>query len=192
MTETVPIPAPWLVSADFAFPNAWKSAGWQTNAVPPIALDGVEKWALQTPTWDFAGDVDPGALDLRSVNTGYPMGAAYICRRLYAPRAMKLKLVLGTTFWSAQNGVRIWLDGKLFAETLLHSGWEKGKHFPCEDREFALDLAPGWHDLVLLTANKEFDHYFHCRILDAATGKIPVDLQIASELVTHVNPVFAK
>ena len=179
LTETVPIPAPWLVSHDFAFPEAWKGAAWQTNAVPPVALADVKDWSLVIPTWDFAGDVDPGALDLRSVNTGYPRGAAYVRRQLYAPRAMTLKLVLGTTFWSARNGIRIWLDGRPFADTQLVSGWEKGKPFACEDRAFALELAPGWHDLVLLTANREFDHYFHCRILDAATGKVPDDLRIA-------------
>ena len=179
LQEIVPIPAPWLVSRDFPFPDAWRGASWQTNAAPPVALADVKEWSLLTPTWDFAGDVDPGALDLRSVNKGYPHGAAYVRRQLYAPQAMKLKLVVGTAFWAARNGIRIWCDGKLVGETLLLSGWEDGKPFACADREFALELTSGWHDIVLLTANKAFDHFFHCRILDAATGKVPGGLRIA-------------
>lgn len=57
---------------------------------------------------------------------------------------------------------------------------------------FSVRLGPGWHNLVLLTANREFGRYFHCRILDAATGKVPADLQIALEPVTRVNPAFAE
>lgn len=179
LTETVSIPAPWLVSHDFAFPAAWNGLAWQTNAVPPTTLEKVTNWALHTPTWDFAGDLDPGALDLRSVNTGYQKGAAYVRRQLFAPQAMSLKLVLGTAFWAARNGLRIWLDGRLLGETLLESGWHDGKPYSCADRAFAFDLTAGWHDLVILTANREFDHFFHAKILDAATGKLPEDLRIA-------------
>jgi len=180
LTETVEIPAPWFVSPDFPFATAWKGNDWQREAVPPVRIEAVTAWRAHTPTWDFAGDVDPGAIDLRATNTGYPMGAAYLRRRLYAPKALHLKLVVGTTFWAAQNGLSIRLDGKVIGETKLDSGWINGKPYSCADKTFALELAPGWHDLTILTANKMFDHYFHVRILDAATEKIPSDLRLGT------------
>jgi len=180
LSETVPIPAPWFVSPDFAFPDAWQGTTWKPSAPPPCLWQTVKDWRLFTPTWDYAGDVDPGAIDLRAVNTGYPKGAAYVCRAFAAPQAMRLKLVVGTSFWSARNGVRIWCDGKLVAETFLESGWREGKAFSCADRSFVLDLEPGRHELVILTANMMFDHYFHVRIVDAETGRMPADLQMVN------------
>lgn len=178
LEEVIDIPAPWLISSDFAFESAWKGSEWQRKEAPPVDVKDVCGWKVHTQTWDYAGDNDPSAIDLRAVNTGYPNGAAYVRRWLYAPRALKLKLVVGTQFWSACNAVRVWLDGKVVAETVLRSGWVDGKPYSCDDKTYPLVLEPGWHDLTALTANRMFDHYFHIRILDEATGKEPSELRI--------------
>ena len=178
LVETVSIPAPWIVSQDFAFPDAWQGGSWRRDATPPFSPEGVSCWRVHTPTWDYAGDVDPAAIDLRAVNTGYPQGAAYVRRQLSVLRETKLNLVVGTTFWSANNGLRIWCDGRLVAETLLESGWKDGKPFSCADRTFLLRLSPGRHDLLILTANRMFDHYFHVRLVDAESGREPDGLRI--------------
>lgn len=175
--EMVVIPAPWLVSPDFAFESAWKGEEWQRSAAVPVGIEDVHDWKVHTPTWDYAGDNDPSAIDLRAVNTGYPCGAAYVRRWLYAPCTLKLKLVVGTQFWSSCNAVRVWLDGKIVAETVLRSGWIDDKPYSCEDKTYPLVLDPGWHDLTVLTANRMFDHYFHVRILDEATGELPSALR---------------
>lgn len=44
---------------------------------------------------------------------------------------------------------------------------------------WALAAFAGRHDLVVLTANRAFDHYFHIRILDAETGALPAGLLVS-------------
>ena len=176
-SDTVAIPAPWLVSPGFRFESAWQGGDWITNAVPPVRVKDVKNWRIHQSTFGYRGDLDPWAVDLRADDDGLSGTAYYLARRLYVPRSMRLKVLLSTDFWCAENGINAWLDGQKVFDCLIRTHWSDRERRPAQG--FEMDVKPGWHDFVLLTNNRRYDHDFYCRFVDAETGLESEDLRFA-------------
>jgi hypothetical protein len=134
---------PWQWLGPFALPGGSKQIATVVDAEEGRALAGsidATRWRELDNSPAQGGSDGFGSIDLSALATA-SQSVIYLHRRVVASRPSKLRVNVGS-----DDGLRLWLDGRLLVEAAMERGFEPEQHV------LELEFARGEHHLLAKVA----------------------------------------